>query len=57
MYCAQKDGDFTQREIARYFNLGHTGSVSSAVRNIGLCIENGSLKREYVAIRRTLHVV
>lgn len=46
MYCAQKDGDFTQREIACYFNLIHTGSVSSAVRSIGLCLEHGSLKRE-----------
>ena len=56
IYCSQKLGGYTQRDIADYFSLKNRGGVASAINSIESSLKNGDLKRQYSRIRKNLNL-
>ena len=57
MYCGQRHGGYSHKDLANYFGLSHAGSVSSAIVSVGRQLEAGELEKEIKQIERQLNVV
>ena len=57
MYCGQRHGRCSHKDLAKYFGLSHAGSVSSAIVSVGRQLEAGELEKEIKKIERELNVV
>ena len=55
IYCSQRLGGYTQKQVAEYFSLSHRGGVSSAVKIIGHRLQSGDLKIRLDEIRDGLN--
>ena len=55
IYCAQRLGRYSQKQVADYFSLSHRGGVSSAVKVIGHRLQAGDLKNQLDEIKDGLY--
>lgn len=56
IYCSQKPGDLSLRELGRDFNFIYVGSASSAIAAMKRGLENGELAKEYGRVERLLNI-
>ena len=56
MYCSQRIGGHSQKEIARYFSMANRGGVASAVYSIECSLAAGDLSKQFDRVLKTLNV-
>lgn len=57
MYCCQRMGDHSLKQIATYFSLSHEGSVSSAIGVINTSLAEGELVSEINELEKLLGIM
>ena len=57
MYCSQRWGDHSLKDIAAYFNLSNAGSVSHSISSMKTSLEAKKLRKEYRQLENLLNII